>query len=484
MLRPQVFDHLVRLQHVAADLASEAHALLVAPDLVELGLASLALDVGQLGLEHRHGPVAVLELAALDLAGHHDPGGDVRQSNGRRGLVDVLSAGARRPEDVHLDVLLVDLDRGVALVEHRHHLQGGEGRLALALGVERADAHQPVHAPLGLQVAVCVAPVDDQLGRRDAGLGARRAIVELGVEAPALGPACDHAQQHLGPVLRIDPALAGLDRHQRVALVVLAREHRLQLDPTEVGVDGRERSLDLGQRRLVALVARQLVDHEVPGRLVDPPPQPPQLIAQITHQQSSTTERRSHPRGVERHLPWHCLNFLPDPQGQGALRGVLSHSDFTTGVLVCVAVAVRAAAPAPFRPSAADACGCGWAPASPARAAAAMLAAPPALPPSSGDEYWTSRRAASPSPSPPAPLPLPTLASAAPDASDASAASAARPSGGAAVVASAGCGWLTWTCTCMTYRMKSDQTPCIICPNMSKPSRCHSTSGSFWPMAR
>ena len=29
--------------------------------------------------------------------------------------------------------------------------------------------------------------------------------------------------------------------------------------------------------------------------------------------------------------PWQSLNFLPLPHGQGALRGVLSHSDFTTG---------------------------------------------------------------------------------------------------------------------------------------------------------
>src|SRR3546814_7278234 len=29
--------------------------------------------------------------------------------------------------------------------------------------------------------------------------------------------------------------------------------------------------------------------------------------------------------------PWQSLNFFPLPQGQGALRGVLSQSDFTTG---------------------------------------------------------------------------------------------------------------------------------------------------------
>ena len=37
----------------------------------------------------------------------------------------------------------------------------------------------------------------------------------------------------------------------------------------------------------------------------------------------------------------------------------------------------------------------------------------------------------------------------------------------------------TTTCTCMTYFTKSWAMPSIIWPNISKPSRCHSTSGSF-----
>src|SRR5687768_13150243 len=39
--------------------------------------------------------------------------------------------------------------------------------------------------------------------------------------------------------------------------------------------------------------------------------------------------------------PWQALNFLPLPQGQGALRGVFAHSSFTTGACL---VAVGAAA--------------------------------------------------------------------------------------------------------------------------------------------
>ena len=73
---------------------TETDALRVAPDLVQLGLALGPLEVGELGHQHGHGPVAVLELAALVLARHDDAGRQVRQSNRRVGLVHVLPTGA------------------------------------------------------------------------------------------------------------------------------------------------------------------------------------------------------------------------------------------------------------------------------------------------------------------------------------------------------------------------------------------------------
>ena len=92
-----------------------------------------------------------------------------------------------------------------------HTCDGGEARLAAAVVVERADAHQAVGAPLALHQPVGVAPGDGELGRQDAGLGALGDVVDLDVEAAALGPAAVHAQQHLGPVLGVDPAVLGVD---------------------------------------------------------------------------------------------------------------------------------------------------------------------------------------------------------------------------------------------------------------------------------
>ena len=57
--------------------------------------------------------------------------------------------------------------------------------------------------------------------------------VHLDGEAPPLGPAQIHPQQHLGPVLGVGAALPRLDLADCVALVVFAREQRPQLELVE-----------------------------------------------------------------------------------------------------------------------------------------------------------------------------------------------------------------------------------------------------------
>ncbi len=48
--------------------------------------------------------------------------------------------------------------------------------------------------------------------------------------------------------------------------------------------------------------------------------------------------------------PWHCLNFLPDPHGHGALRGVFEKSSFT--MVCCLVTAGAGAASGGSSPSA------------------------------------------------------------------------------------------------------------------------------------
>ena len=117
-----------------------------------------------------------------------DAGRHVRVAHAAFGLVLVLAAGAAAAERVAPQVVGPDLDVDRA-VDLRRHVHGGERRLPAGVGVERADAHQPMHAGLALQVAVGVVADDAQRGAADAGFLVVELIDDLGLEAVALGPA-------------------------------------------------------------------------------------------------------------------------------------------------------------------------------------------------------------------------------------------------------------------------------------------------------
>jgi len=79
-------------------------------------------------------------------------------------------------------------------------------------------------------------------------------ILENGaLEPPPLGPLEIHAQQHLGPVLRLDAAGTGVDGHNRVGRVVLAAEHLLDLAGVHHGLEAVERPGQVGLDRFPLL---------------------------------------------------------------------------------------------------------------------------------------------------------------------------------------------------------------------------------------
>src|SRR5690348_3242165 len=216
------------VEHVVADLAAPADVGLGRFQRVPLGIALLHFQFVQLGGQHLHRAVAVGVLAALGLAGHDRVGGHVGDAHRRLGLVDVLAAGTRRTVYVGLQVGRVDVDLD-AVVHFRRNEYRGETGVPAVVRIERALAHQPVHADLGLQPAVGIVALDAERGGLDAGHVAAADFHQLGFPATVLAPAQVHAQQHFGPVLRLGAAGAGLDVDERVHRVHLAGEHALEL---------------------------------------------------------------------------------------------------------------------------------------------------------------------------------------------------------------------------------------------------------------
>ena len=247
---------------MAAPFDLQLHALQVG-DLLRL---LLHLQLHQLGPEHLHAVVLVLELAALGLAGDHHAGGDMDQADSRGGLVHVLAAGAAGPVDLHFNVLGADLNVRV-LGQVGHDLHRGKGGLAAGVGVKGGDPDQPVHPVLAPEVAVGVFPLNHNGGGFEAGFVPLLVVHNFIGKAVALCPAGVHPVEHLGPVLGFGAAGPGVEGQDGVGGVVLAGEQGLEPGRLHAGNEGCVLLLQLRQEGLVLfLVAHLAHDHHViPG---------------------------------------------------------------------------------------------------------------------------------------------------------------------------------------------------------------------------
>ena len=94
-----------------------------------------------------------------------------------------------------------------------------------------------MHADLGLEPAVGVIALDAERGGFDAGDFATGHFHQLGLPAARLRPAQVHAQEDFRPVLGFGTTGAGLDIDERGGGIELAREHALEFQLADAGID-------------------------------------------------------------------------------------------------------------------------------------------------------------------------------------------------------------------------------------------------------
>ena len=111
---------------------------------------------------------------------------------------------------------------------------------------------------LGPQPAVGGVAFDFERRRLDARFLAHHQIDQLDGERRALGPAQVHALQHVGPVLRLGAARAGLDLNDRVALVIRPGERQLERVLLDLLTDLGDLGRQFSSQRLVAVERGQL----------------------------------------------------------------------------------------------------------------------------------------------------------------------------------------------------------------------------------
>jgi hypothetical protein len=190
----------------------------------------------------------------------------VREAHRRVGLVDVLAAGAAGAEGVgaHVGRVDLDLDRVVDLgVDEERR----EARVAAAGRVERALAHQTVHAGLRAQLAEGVVALDLQRRAADAGDVALGLFQHLGLEALALAVLQVLAQQHRRPVAGLGAAGAGLDVDEAVQRIRRVAEHAAELELLDRLAQRVRLGLDRGEAGRVALGLAHLVELGVVGEV-------------------------------------------------------------------------------------------------------------------------------------------------------------------------------------------------------------------------
>src|SRR5438876_5998728 len=100
-------------------------------------------------------------LAAFAAAFGGNTGRFVDVTDAALGLVLVLATRPAAAEGLAFQLVGADLDLDVA-VDFGHDIHGGERRLPASVGVERADADQPMDARFALQMAVGVVANDAQ----------------------------------------------------------------------------------------------------------------------------------------------------------------------------------------------------------------------------------------------------------------------------------------------------------------------------------
>ena len=169
-------------------------------------------------------------LRTLRLRRDDEAGRNVRYAHGGFNLVHVLAALAAGTERVHLEFIRRNDDFAVAFLDFRNRVHAGKTRVAAFVGIERRDAHEAMHAALGLAESVGVFALDEHRDAFEAGGFAGERVGHLDFPAARFGPALIHAREHFRPVLRFRAARAGVDGEDAILPVMRAVQENLQFE--------------------------------------------------------------------------------------------------------------------------------------------------------------------------------------------------------------------------------------------------------------
>src|SRR4030095_7678390 len=216
-----IFYHLIRLKNVGANLAAPRDIAFLSILSVDFGALLILLDFVKLGFQHFYRQLPITSLAALCLTRDHDSARLMQNPNGSFHLVDVLPAFTAAAKRVDLKIGRINFYWS-GISNFRNNIDTREGSVAPLVCVERRNAHQSVHAALGLQMSVRVLAGHEQGDGFDADFFALLNVHGLRFETAPFNPALVHPQQHIGPIARLRAARARMNRDKCIRAIVFA----------------------------------------------------------------------------------------------------------------------------------------------------------------------------------------------------------------------------------------------------------------------
>ena len=144
MIRPMILHHLIRMEHVRADLRAPGDFLLFSISFFLLRGALGHLSFVQTTLQHLHRGRTIFDLRALILTLHHDPASHVRDAHRRIRRVDSLPALTAGAKHIDTNICFFYFDINIVL-NFRNHFHGGKRRMPAFIGIKRRDTHEAMH---------------------------------------------------------------------------------------------------------------------------------------------------------------------------------------------------------------------------------------------------------------------------------------------------------------------------------------------------
>ena len=142
-------------ENIGANLAAPCDFFLYALDVLDFLKMLAFLDFNKLGAEHIHTNLTVLVLGTLNLRADNNAGGNMGKTNGRGGLVNLLTACAGGTVNVHFNVFLTDFN-GFVVLNFRHYFKRSKRGVTAPRSVERRDTNKAVDAVFRFKKAVGV----------------------------------------------------------------------------------------------------------------------------------------------------------------------------------------------------------------------------------------------------------------------------------------------------------------------------------------